>query len=242
MTHPVVSQEEWTKARRDLLVREKEMTRARDRLNEARRALPWVRVEKDYRFDTPSGGKSLAELFDGRDQLFVYHFMLAPDWEEGCVGCSFLADHIDGALIHIQHGGVSVVAVSRAPMEKIKSYKARMGWKFPWVSAAGSDFNYDYQASFRDEDLASGAITYNYRDIPPIGELKDLHGLSVFAKNDKGEIFHTYSAYARGCEEIIGTLMLLDLVPNGRNEETTMGWVRRHDQYPDAPNTESCCH
>lgn len=242
MSHAVVSPEEWLDARKKLLVLEKEATRARDRLNEARRQLPWEKVSKDYVFETPSGPKNLEQLFDGRSQLIVYHFMLAPDWEEGCVGCSFFADHVDGSVIHMQHADATFVAVSRAPLAKIEAYKSRMGWKFPWVSSTGSDFNYDYQASFRDEELSDGQITYNYREMPPMGDTKDLHGISVFAKAENGEVFHTYSTYARGCEQTIGTLMLLDLVPKGRNEESTMNWVRRHDQYEDAPKAASCCH
>ncbi|MGV1870511.1 DUF899 domain-containing protein [Agrobacterium rosae] len=242
MPHAVVSREEWLEARKALLVKEKELTRARDRLNEARRALPWEPVTKEYIFDTPSGPKSLGELFGNRSQLIVYHFMLAPDWEEGCVGCSFFADHVDGAMAHLEAGDAAFVAASRAPLDKIEAYKARMGWKFPWVSADGSDFNYDYQASFRDEDVASGTIHYNYTDMPAMGDLKDLHGTSVFAKGEDGTIYHTYSTYARGAEQTLTTLMLLDLVPKGRNEEGTMNWVRRHDQYEDAPKAASCCH
>ncbi|KQO79730.1 thioredoxin family protein [Rhizobium sp. Leaf262] len=242
MQNAVVSKEKWLEARRALLAQEKELTRARDRLNEARRALPWELVSKDYSFDTPEGRKSLEDLFGASSQLIVYHFMLAPDWEEGCVGCSFFADHVDGAIIHLQHGDAAFVAVSRAPLAKVEAYRKRMGWKFPWVSAEGSDFNYDYQASFSDDDVASGTITYNYTDMPAMGELKDLHGISVFAKGDDGQIYHTYSTYARGAEQTLTTLMLLDLVPKGRNEEGTMDWVRRHDQYEDAPKAASCCH
>ncbi|WP_320199152.1 DUF899 domain-containing protein [Agrobacterium sp. rho-13.3] len=242
MPHAVVSREEWLEARKALLVQEKEHTRARDRLNEARRALPWEPVTKEYIFDTPSGPKSLKELFGDCSQLIVYHFMLAPDWEEGCVGCSFLADHLDGAIVHLKQGDAAFVAASRAPLDKIEAYKKRMGWKFPWVSASGSDFNYDYQASFRDEDIASGTINYNYTEMPAMGDLKDLHGTSVFAKGEDGRIYHTYSTYARGAEQTLTTLMLLDLVPKGRNEEGTMNWVRRHDQYEDAPKPASCCH
>jgi predicted dithiol-disulfide oxidoreductase (DUF899 family) len=242
MPHEVVSREEWLEARKALLVQEKEHTRARDRLNEARRALPWEPVTKEYIFDTPSGPKSLKELFGDCSQLIVYHFMLAPDWEEGCVGCSFLADHLDGAIVHLKQGDAAFVAVSRAPLDKVEAYKKRMGWKFPWVSASGSDFNYDYQASFRDEDIASGTINYNYTEMPAMGDLKDLHGTSVFAKGEDGRIYHTYSTYARGAEQTLTTLMLLDLVPKGRNEEGTMNWVRRHDQYEDAPKPATCCH
>lgn len=242
MSNAVVSRQEWLEARKALLVKEKELTRARDRLNEARRALPWEPVTRDYVFDTASGPKSLGELFGHCSQLLVYHFMLAPDWEEGCVGCSFLADHLDGAVVHLKAGDAAFVAVSRAPLEKIEAYKARMGWKFPWVSSSGNDFSYDYQVSFRDEDVASGTITYNYRDIPAMGELKDLPGASAFAKGEDGRIYHTYSTYARGAEQVISTLMLLDLMPKGRNEEGTMNWVRRHDQYEDAPKASGCCH
>jgi predicted dithiol-disulfide oxidoreductase (DUF899 family) len=242
MPHAVVSREEWLEARKALLVQEKEHTRARDRLNEARRALPWEPVTKEYIFDTPSGPKSLKELFGDCSQLIVYHFMLAPDWEEGCVGCSFLADHLDGAIVHLKQGDAAFVAASRAPLDKIEAYKKRMGWKFPWVSASGSDFNYDYQASFRDEDIASGTINYNYTEMPAMGDLKDLHGTSVFAKGEDGRVYHTYSTYARGAEQTLTTLMLLDLVPKGRNEEGTMNWVRRHDQYEDAPKPATCCH
>ena len=242
MPHAVVSREEWLEARKALLVQEKEHTRARDRLNEARRALPWEPVTKEYIFDTPSGPKSLKELFGDCSQLIVYHFMLAPNWEEGCVGCSFLADHLDGAIVHLKQGDAAFVAASRAPLDKIEAYKKRMGWKFPWVSASDSDFNYDYQASFRDEDIASGTINYNYTEMPAMGDLKDLHGTSVFAKGEDGRIYHTYSTYARGAEQTLTTLMLLDLVPKGRNEEGTMNWVRRHDQYEDAPKPATCCH
>lgn len=242
MPHAVVSKEEWLEARKALLVKEKELTRARDRLNEARRALPWEPVTGEYIFDTPSGPKSLAELFGTCSQLLVYHFMLAPDWEEGCVGCSFLADHFDGAVAHLKAGDTAFVAVSRAPLDKIEAYKARMGWKFPWISSHANDFNYDYHVSFRDEEVASGTITYNYRDIPAMGDLKELPGASVFAKGEDGRIYHTYSTYARGAEQAISTLMLLDFMPKGRNEESTMNWVRRHDQYEETPKAAGCCH
>ncbi|NWJ25137.1 thioredoxin family protein [Rhizobium sp. RM] len=243
MSHPVVSKEEWLAARRDLLVKEKELTRARDRLNEARRALPWEPVAEDYVFDAPSGPKSLSELFGKCSQLIVYHFMLAPDWEEGCTGCSFLADHIDGAVIHLKHADANFVAVSRAPLEKIEAYKKRMGWKFPWVSSNGNEFNFDYRVSFRDEDIASGTITYNYRDMPAEEGLNEMPGFSIFVKGEDGKIYHSYSTYARGAEETLGTMMMLDLVPKGRNEEEIMDWVRRHDQYEDQPKAAAaCCH
>lgn len=242
MQNEVVSREEWLEARRQLLVKEKEATRLRDRLNEARQALPWVKVDKDYMFETPDGPKALADLFDGRSQLIVYHFMLGPDWEAGCPGCSFLSDHVDGALPHLNHHDVTWVAVSRAPLAKIEAYKTRMGWKFPWVSAHGSDFNYDYHVSFRPEEVARGKASYNYAPMAPDNDGGEAPGMSSFYKNDKGEIFHTYSNYARGGEELIGTLMILDFAPKGRNEEGTMSFVKRHDEYEDAREAPSCCH
>jgi predicted dithiol-disulfide oxidoreductase (DUF899 family) len=233
MHHPVVSQEQWLAARKTLLLKEKEFTHLRDKINAERLALPWVKVEKNYVFDTPKGKKSLAELFNGRSQLIVYHFMLGPDWDAGCPGCSFLSDHIDGALPHLEHHDVTWTAVSRAPLAKIEAYKKRMGWKFPWASAFGTDFNYDYQVSFTDDDLNKGQVFYNFADMPvTAGEAStELPGLSSFYKDDSGDIFHTYSSYARGGEELIGTLMILDRAPKGRNEKTTMDFVRRQDEY-----------
>ena len=229
--HTIVSRDEWLVARRALLVHEKEATRQRDRVNAERLALPWVRVEKDYVFDTPSGKKSLAELFDGRSQLIVYHFMLGPGWKAGCPGCSFLCDHIDGALPHLNHHDVTWMAVSRAPMAEIAAYKTRMGWKFPWVSSAGGSFNHDFHVSFSKEELAAGAVDYNFTRTPSDRANDELPGLSTFFRDKNGEIFHTYSSYARGPEEIIGTLMILDRAPLGRNEDSTMNFVRRHDEY-----------
>ena len=233
MEHPVVSQEQWLDARRALLAREKEFTHLRDAINAERLALPWVKVEKSYRFDTPSGSRSLADLFAGRSQLIVYHFMLGPGWGAGCPGCSFLCDHIGGAIPHLEHHDVTLTAVSRAPLAEIEAYKNRMGWSFPWVSSAGSDFNFDYHASFRKEDLEAGAASYNFSAIPAKPDAKDteLPGLSAFYKDGAGQIFHTYSSYARGGEELIGTLMILDRAPKGRNETRTMDFVRRHDEY-----------
>ncbi|WP_413989477.1 DUF899 domain-containing protein [Labrys okinawensis] len=238
--HPVVSREEWLAARKALLVKEKEATRARDRLNAERLALPWVRVDKPYEFDTPHGRKSLADLFAGRSQLIIYHFMLGPDWTAGCTGCSFLADHFDGALPHLEHHDVTLTAVSRAPLAKIEAYKARMGWRFPWVSSHGGDFNFDYHVSFEPAELKSGAVFYNFREIPGSEANDELPGLSAFYKNEDGTIFHTYSSYARGGEEMIGTLMILDLAPKGRNEGSTMDFVRRHDEYESKPAL-ACC-
>ncbi|MCM2476532.1 DUF899 family protein [Rhizobium sp. CG5] len=242
MDHPVVTREEWLEARKVLLLREKEETRLRDKVRAERMALPWVKLETDYVFDTPSGPKSLAELFDGRSQLMVYHFMLGPDWEAGCPGCSFQADHFDGTLPHLNHHDVTLVCVSRAPLAKIDAYKRRMGWKFPWVSSHGSSFNSDYHVSFSKEELASGSVFYNYRQTPTDKAHDELPGLSAFYKDETGQVFHTYSSYARGGEELIATLMILDRAPKGRNEDETMNFVRRHDEYEEQPKAAAACH
>jgi predicted dithiol-disulfide oxidoreductase (DUF899 family) len=242
MQNPVVSREEWLEARRALLLQEKEATHLRDKVNAARMAMPWVKVDKDYMFDTTAGRKSLSDLFDGRSQLIVYHFMLGPDWEAGCPGCSFLSDHVDGALPHLNNHDVTWVAVSRAPVDKIEAYKSRMGWSFPWVSSANSDFNFDYHVSFTPEDLKKDRVFYNFSMIEPAHANDELPGLSAFIRNDEDEIFHTYSSYARGPEELIGTLMILDRAPKGRNEDSTMNFVKRHDEYVEAPKASSCCH
>jgi predicted dithiol-disulfide oxidoreductase (DUF899 family) len=239
--HPIVSRDAWLTARKALLVQEKEATRMRDKVNAARLALPWVKVESDYMFDTPAGSRSLSELFDGRSQLIVYHFMLGPDWDAGCPGCSFLADHLDGALPHLEHHDVTLVAASRAPLAKIEAYKRRMGWRFPWVSSFESSFNHDFHVSFTKEELAAGKVFYNFTEIESKQAHDELPGLSAFFKDDTGAVFHTYSSYARGPEELIGTLMILDRAPKGRNESKTMNFVRRHDEYEDAPATHSCC-
>lgn len=239
--HPVVSREEWLVARTALLLKEKEATRLRDKVNAERLALPWVRVDKSYVFDTSGGKRTLADLFDGRSQLMVYHFMLGPDWDAGCPGCSFLADHFDGALQHIGHHDVTLTAVSRAPLPKIQAYQRRMGWRFPWASSFGSDFNADYQVSFTPDDLARGEVFHNFTMIPSSDAHDELPGLSAFIKDETGTVFHTYSTYARGAEELIGTLMILDRAPKGRNEATTMNWVRRHDEYEDVSKGHSCC-
>ena len=231
--HPVVSREDWLAARKALLAKEKEAIHLRDKINAERLALPWVKVDKKYLFDTPQGKKSLADLFNGRSQLLVYHFMLGPGWAAGCPGCSFLSDHLDGALPHLEHHDVTLTAVSRAPLPEIEAYKKRMGWEFPWVSSFGSDFNYDYHVSFTKDDLASGKVVYNFMEMPvPAGSNEtELPGMSAFYKNEAGDVFHTYSSYARGPEELIGTLMILDRAPKGRNERRTMDFVRRHDEY-----------
>jgi predicted dithiol-disulfide oxidoreductase (DUF899 family) len=231
MRNQVVSHEEWLKARLDLLAAEKEFTRQRDALTRRRMAMPWERVEKSYQFEGPNGALSLADLFDRHSQLIVYHFMLGPDWEEGCKSCSFWADNFDGIPIHLNHRDVTFTAVSRAPLVKIDAYKKRMGWSFPWVSSYGSDFNYDFDVSFTKEQLAAGKVDYNYGLVEGYEELP---GLSVFYKNERGEVFHTYSCYARGIDMVNGVYQLLDLVPRGRDEdgfEFSMEWVRRHDQY-----------
>ena len=230
--HEVVSREQWLEARTALLVREKELTRQRDALAAERRKLPWVRVEKEYVFDAPGNKETLSDLFDGRSQLIVQHFMFGPGWKEGCVGCSFQADHIDGALVHVEHRDVTLVVISRAPLSQIEPFRKRMGWRFKWVSSYGSDFNYDYHVSFRKEELTKGKVTYNYE--PRELQSEELPGISVFCKVGTDEVFHTYSCYARGDELLIGTYNYLDLVPKGRDEaglSPPMAWVRHHDSY-----------
>jgi len=239
--HEIVSREEWLAARKALLTLEKEETKLRDKVRAERLTLPWVRVDKAYAFDTPEGLRSLADLFDGRSQLIVYHFMYGPDWEAGCPGCSFLADHVDGMLPHLNHHDVTMIAVSRAPLEKLMAYRRRMGWKFPWVSSHGSDFNFDYHVSFTKEELASGKVMYNYRETPSAEAHDELPGLSAFFRDEDGTVYHTYSDYARGGEEILTTLMVLDRAPKGRNETGTLSFVKRKDEYEDTPKTHSCC-
>jgi predicted dithiol-disulfide oxidoreductase (DUF899 family) len=236
--HPIVSRDEWIKARKAHLLREKELTRLRDRVSTERRELPWVKVDKNYVFDGPDGKQTLSQLFDGRSQLIVYHFMWRWDLDTGCAGCSFLSDHIDGANLHLPHHDVTLVVASRAPLAKLEAYKKRMGWRFKWVSSYGSDFNYDYHVSFTQDDLAKGKVYYNYdMTEASIGELP---GISVFYKDASGTVFHTYSSYGRGGDLLIGAYNYLDLTPKGRNETTTMDWMRRHDEYDDA-TTNSCC-
>ena len=239
--HEIVSEEEWLAARRTLLALEKEETKLRDKVRAARLALPWVKVDKDYVFDTPSGRKSLADLFDGRSQLIVYHFMFGPDWEAGCPGCSFLSDHLDGTLPHLNNHDVTLIAVSRAPLDRIEAYRRRMGWTFPWVSSHGSDFNFDYHVSFTKEQLASGKVFYNYRETATEDAHDELPGLSAFFKDEDGSIYHTYSDYARGGEELLGTLMILDRAPKGRNETGTLSFVKRKDEYEAAAKPHACC-
>ncbi|CAG4901653.1 DUF899 domain-containing protein [Paraburkholderia saeva] len=246
--HRIVSREEWIAAQRAHLAHEKACTRARDELNRQRLALPWVKVDKTYTFDTQQGSQTLAELFDGRSQLLVYHFMFGPDWEEGCPGCSFGMDHTDGALQHLEHHDVSFVAVSRAPLAKLEAFRKRMGWKFRWVSSAQSDFNYDYNVSYTDEQMKAGKVFYNF-DVQDF-ECDEMHGLSAFYKDENGTVYHTFSRYARGGEPMIGTYAFLDVAPKGRNETNNMmDWMRHHDRYEDdgrqqkasAPEGGSCC-
>lgn len=256
MEHAVASEAEWTKARVDLLKKEKELTRLRDELSRQRRALPWRKIEKEYVFDTPEGRKTLAELFDGRSQLVVKHFMLGPGWKEGCVGCSFEVDHIEGALTHLENHDVSYVAVARAPLAEIEAFKKRMGWRFRWISSSATDFNYDFHVSFTPEQMAKGETYYNYSVGPVFSE--EMSGRSIFYKNEAGEVFHTYSSFGRGTEELLGTYVILDLTPKGRDENgphhNLADWVRHHDRYGaaghvaasgryvSASDGEGCCH
>jgi len=228
----VVPHAEWVAARKELLRKEKEFTRLRDEISRRRRALPWERVEKQYIFDGPRGKETLADLFGGRSQLMVYHFMFGPGWKEGCPSCSFLADTFDGAAVHLAHRDVAFMAISRATLPEIEAFKKRMGWQFKWVSSFGSEFNHDYQASFSKEQLAQGKVYYNYEmtEFPS----EEGPGASVFYKNPAGEIFHTYSTYARGLDAMVGTYNWLDLAPKGRDEDGlafTMAWVLHHDKY-----------
>ncbi len=228
--HKIVTKEEWLKARKAHLTKEKDLTRQRDELNRQLRELPWVKVEKRYVFEGPDGPETLADLFAGRSQLIVQHFMFGPGWKEGCVGCSFSADHMDGALPHLEHHDVSFVAVARAPLAEIAPFHKRMGWGFKWVSSYGSDFNYDYHVSFTKEEIATGKVYYNYA----VGDFQseEMSGRSVFYKDAAGDIFHTYSSYARGGDHLLGAYNYLDLTPKGRDESTNMSdWVRHHDKY-----------
>ena len=232
MKGTIVSREEWIAARKELLSKEKELTLLQDEVSGRRREMPWMRLDKEYVFDTPDGKKTLAELFDGRSQLVVYHFMFGPGWKAGCVGCSFFSDHVDGPNQHLAHHDVTFVAVSRAPLAELEAYKKRMGWRFNWISSGASEFNYDFHVSFTKEDMAKGKVYYNFEMTDATTE--ELHGTSVFFKDDDGNVFHTYSSYARGDERGISTYMFLDLTPKGRNEGpkgNLTGWVKRHDEY-----------
>ena len=239
MHHKIVSRDEWLAARKAHLKSEKALTRMRDLVAAERRALPWVKVEKEYVFDTTEGKKTLADLFGNNSQLIVHHFMWRHDLDQGCVSCSLEADHAEGAIAHLEHHDVSYVRVSRAPLEKLQAYKKRMGWTAKWVSSWESDFNYDFHVSFTKEQLAKGKVYYNYGMVEGFDELP---GLSVYAKDEHGQVFHTYSSYARGNEEVIGAFIYLDITPKGRNEVEIMDWVKRHDEYETSTAVASCCH
>ena len=229
-THPVVSPSKWITARKKLLAKEKEFTRLRDELSAQRRELPWVKVEKEYIFDGVDGKKSLSDLFNGKSQLMIYHFMLGPEWAEGCPSCSFWADNFNGIDIHLAHRDISFLSVSRANIQKIEAYKKRMGWGFKWVSSLNNDFNYDYGVSFTPKEKEANKITYNYLNQPYF--IDELAGVSVFVKDEQGEIYHTYSTYSRGLDILNGAYNYIDLSPKGRNEEEgIMNWLHRHDQY-----------
>jgi predicted dithiol-disulfide oxidoreductase (DUF899 family) len=239
MGNQIVSHDEWLRARLELLATEKELTRQRDTLTRRRMAMPWERVEKSYHFEAPSGTVSLAELFEGRSQLIVYHFMFAPEWAEGCKSCSFWADNFNGITVHLDDRDATLAAISRAPLAKIEAYKKRMGWNFPWVSCDGNDFNFDYHVSFTPKEIAENKMYYNY-EVQPRG-VSDEQGISVFYKDESGDVFHTYSCYSRGIDFVNCAYQYLDLVPKGRDEDSfkfPMEWVRRHDQYLSTKQTQ----
>ena len=230
--HDVVSRERWLEARRKLLAKEKELTRARDALSAERRRLPWVKVEKPYVFDGPKGRETLSDLFERRSQLLLYHFMFGPDWKEGCPSCSFWADNYDGTVLHLNHRDVTLVVVSRAPLGELEAYRKRMGWSFKWVSSLESDFNRDFNVTFTPEEMKRGEVEYNYelREFPS----EEAPGVSVFFRDGDGSVFHTYSCYSRGLDMLNGAYHHLDLVPKGRDEgglAYPMAWLRRRDRY-----------
>jgi predicted dithiol-disulfide oxidoreductase (DUF899 family) len=230
--HRVVSRDEWIKARKDFLAKEKEFTRMRDQVSQQRREMPWERVDKNYVFDGPDGKVSLAELFAGKSQLIVYHFMFDPSWDAGCKSCSFWADNYNPTIVHLNHRDANLVAISRAPLAKLQAYRKRMGWSFKWVSSSGNDFNYDYHVSYTPEEMAKGEGYYNYRMGKTISGERP--GISVFHKDADGNIFHTYSTYERGLDMLNGAYHIMDLLPKGRDEkglEFTQEWIRRHDEY-----------
>ncbi|MTH78100.1 DUF899 domain-containing protein [Paracoccus aestuariivivens] len=229
MKPAIASRGEWLDARKALLAKERALTHELDSLRAERRKLPWVRLDKAYVFDGPNGSRSLDDLFEDRSQLAIYHFMLTPGSDHICEGCSFIADHIDAARQHFEHADLSFAAVSRVPVERIEAVKARMGWAFPWLSSARNDFNFDFSVSFTPEDREAGRAIYNYGTV--IRNSPDMFGTSIFAKDEAGEIYHTYSTYHRGNELQIGAFNWLDLTPKGRNETGTMSWVRLHDEY-----------
>jgi predicted dithiol-disulfide oxidoreductase (DUF899 family) len=243
MENEIVTHDVWIAKRKELLRREKEFTRMRDDLSRKRRELPWECIDKHYVFDGPNGKETLSGLFEGRSQLIVYHFMFGPDWEEGCPTCSLVSDNINPNVTHLAQRDVTVAVVSRAPFAKIEAFKKRMGWKFKWLSSFNNDFNRDFQVSFTKAEVAEGSMYYNYGPNPYPAD--EAHGVSVFYKNETGEIFHTYSTYARGPEPLLGVYNFLDLVPRGRDEDDLpypMAWIRHHDRYRNEENAaESCC-
>lgn len=241
LNHTIVPRSEWLAARKELLAEEKRLTRQMDAISAKRRALPWVKIEKVYRFESRNGSVSLADLFGGKSQLVIQHFMLGPDWKEGCPSCSYMADHTEGMLPHLAARDVTMLAVSRAPLAEIEAFKKRMGWCFDWVSSHGGEFNHDFHVSFTAEEIATGQVDYNYT-MQPFGST-EAPGISVFHKDKDGNVFHTYSVYGRGVELMMGTYRILDLVPKGRDEDSlewTMQWVRYHDSYE--TDTKCGCH
>lgn len=245
MNPTIVSREQWTAQRKALLAQEKELTRLSDQLARERRALPWVRIDKEYVFESATGPRSLADLFEGRSQLLVQHFMFGPGWAHGCPSCSYMADHTDAMNVHLKQRDIAIVAVSRAPLAEFAPFRQRMGWRFEWVSSHGTDFNWDFGVSFTPEQMASEQVPYNYR----VGgfPVEEAPGVSAFAKNAAGEVFHTYSTYGRGVEVMMGTYNMLDLAPRGRAERDVpnkMEWVRHHDKYAPAAGAAAgaCCH
>lgn len=229
--HPLTSRQQWIEARKELLAKEKEFNKLRDELSQQRRELPWVEVSKPYRFEGETGTRSLGDLFGDHSQLIVFHFMFGPDWEEGCPSCSFWADNFEGIPVHLAHRDAAFVAISRAPYEKLSAYRQRMAWTFPWYSSVDNDFNFDFHVSFSQEQIEAGEAEYNYRQTNILGELP---GISVFCRGEHGEIFHSYSTYARGLDMLNGAYHLMDILPKGRDESELprpMAWLRRHDQY-----------
>jgi len=228
--HKVVSSREWTEARKALLVKEKEFTRARDALSRERRALPWMAVDKPYVFEGPDGKQTLSEIFSGRSQLVVYHFMFDPSWDAGCPHCSFWADNFDRIVVHLNHRDVTMVGISRAPYAKLAAYEKRMGWSFKWLSSNGTDFNFDYRVAFTPDEMAAKKADYNFTTQDP--KKTEREGVSVFCKDAAGNVFRTYSAYARGIDMLNTAYHYLDLVPKGRDEDSRgRYWLRRHDEY-----------
>jgi predicted dithiol-disulfide oxidoreductase (DUF899 family) len=241
MQHPIVSREEWIKQRQALLVEEKRFTRMRDELSEKQRALPWVKVEKAYVFDTPRGKATLSDLFSSRSQLYLKHFMMGPGQLQQCVGCSLEVDHVAGLLEHLEHNDVAYAVVARAPIDEIEAVRKRMGWRFNWVSSYGSDFNYDFNVSFKPEDMTGGRAFYNFRYIS--NGMDDLSGRSIFYKNEKGDIFLTYASFGRGGEEFLGIYRYFDVMPKGRNENgphhSLCDWARPRNTYGKGGTVES---